>query len=174
MNLQEILKAVNDNTLAVAKALQSGNNEEAVDLLTKHAEVINSRIEKSSDPEKTEEKEKEVPDNIPKWPIPDSDPIGDKSSPSESETKTVEKSEKIALTKTQHDFLTKAMELWNEWLGVLMKFVEMYISAGDVPDFVNQFDEIKDRLSKLETHSQQLPESEEIKKSTLEWILHVQ
>jgi hypothetical protein len=49
-----------------------------------------------------------------------------------------------------------------------MKFVEMYISAGDVPDFVNQFDEIKDRLSKLETHSQQLPESEEIKKSTLE------
>jgi DNA-binding GntR family transcriptional regulator len=66
MNLQEILKAVNDNTLAVAKALQSGNNEEAVDLLTKHAEVINSRIEKSSDPEKTEEKEKEVPDNIPK------------------------------------------------------------------------------------------------------------
>jgi phage regulator Rha-like protein len=50
----------------------------------------------------------------------------------------------------------------------------MYISAWDIPDFVSQFDEIKERLSKIEKVSQQLPEPQDLKKSSLDGILKVQ
>lgn len=65
--------------------------------------------------------------------------------------------------------LTKVQGEW------LQKFVEMYISAWDVADFVNQFEEIKSRIAQIEKQSSQLPESpQEIKKSSLDWILTVQ
>jgi hypothetical protein len=51
----------------------------------------------------------------------------------------------------------------------------MYISAWDIADFVAQFDEIKNRIAQIEKQSTQLPESpQDIKKSSLDWILTVQ
>ena len=173
MNLKEILKAVNENTLAVAKALQEWNTDEAVDLLTKHSETITQRIEKSSEEDSSQNTTPE------EWSTDDIETQQEETPPSEppandpAPTEPVEKNTQHSLTKQQHDLLSKAMDLWDEWRAVLKKFVEMYISASDVPDFISQFDEIKDRLSKLETTSQQLPEWTPIKKSSLEWVLSV-
>lgn len=45
-----------------------------------------------------------------------------------------------------------------EKVANLLKWVEMYISASDVPDFVAQFDKITTRLASVEKSSKQAPE----------------
>ena len=74
MNLQEILKAVNENTLAVAKALQEWDTDQAVDLLTKHAEAITQRIEKSEDVPGPDDNKPELPEETPVSPKEDTPP----------------------------------------------------------------------------------------------------
>lgn len=154
MDIKELLKTLNDWLLQIAKSLHDGDTDQAVDLLTKHAEDLKALIEKTEDdpapePTPTDPKENES-DDVPPADDPQEEP----------EKKPVEKKVTIELTKTQA-----------EWLE---KFVEMYISAWDIADFVEQFDEIKERLSKIEKTSQQLPEPQNIKKSTLDGILKVQ
>ena len=149
MDIKELLKSLNGWLLEIAKSLHDGNTNQAVDLLTKQAEDLKELIEKVEDddvPEPAKEIESDIPDETP--------------SEDEPEKKPVDKTVRLELTKTQA-----------EWLE---KFVEMYISAWDIPDFVSQFDEIKERLSKIEKVSQQLPEPQDIKKSSLDGILKVQ
>lgn len=158
MDLKEILKRMNTWLLTTAKSLQAGNNDEAIDLLTKQAEQIQELIEKTE----------ETPPEDPIEPEDNKDPVDDPSDdewdePGEPSHKKepIEKMVPVQLTKVQ-----------SEWL---QKFVEMYISAWDVADFVNQFEEIKNRIAQIEKQSTQLPESpQEIKKSSLDWILTVQ
>jgi len=149
MDIKELLKSLNGWLLEIAKSLHDGNTNQAVDLLTKQAEDLKELIEKVEDddiPEPPKEVESDIPDETP--------------TEDEPEKKPVDKTVRLELTKTQA-----------EWLE---KFVEMYISAWDIPDFVSQFDEIKERLSKIEKVSQQLPEPQDIKKSSLDGILKVQ
>lgn len=157
MDLKEMLKTMNTWLLTIAKSLQAGNNDEAIDLLTKQAEQIQELIEK------IEESPPEDPIESEKNKDPVDDPGDDEWDPGEpnSEKEPIEKMVPVQLTKVQ-----------GEWL---QKFVEMYISAWDVADFVNQFEEIKSRIAQIEKQSSQLPESpQEIKKSSLDWILTVQ
>ena len=73
------------------------------------------------------------------------------------------------MTKSQQTTLVKFLDAVGDLdepkMANLVKWVEMYISASDVPDFVAQFDEIKERLAKQEKRSGQNPEkSEDIQK----------
>lgn len=151
MDIKEILKTMNTWLLSIAKSLQAGNNDEAIDLLTKQAEQVQELIEKSE----------ETPPEDPQEPEEDLDPSDNDPGDTDPEKEPIEKTVPVQLTKAQA-----------EWL---QKFVEMYISAWDVADFVNQFEEIKNRVAQIEKQSTQLPESpQEIKKSSLDWILTVQ
>jgi hypothetical protein len=151
MDIKEILKTMNTWLLSIAKSLQAGNNDEAIDLLTKQAEHLQELIEKTE----------ETPHEDTQEPEEDIDPSDDDPGDTDPEKEPIEKTVPVQLTKAQA-----------EWL---QKFVEMYISAWDVADFVNQFEEIKNRVAQIEKQSTQLPESpQEIKKSSLDWILTVQ
>lgn len=151
MDIKEILKTMNTWLLCIAKSLQAGNNDEAIDLLTKQAEHLQEIIEKTE----------ETPPEDPQEPEEDLDPSDNDPGDTDPEKEPIEKTVPVQLTKAQA-----------EWL---QKFVEMYISAWDVADFVNQFEEIKNRVAQIEKQSTQLPESpQEIKKSSLDWILTVQ
>ena len=127
MDIKELLKTLNDWLLEIAKSLHDGDTDQAVDLLTKQAEDLKELIEKT-------EEDPEPIASEPKADKPDDIPAEDPPKEDVPEKKPVEKGITIQLTKTQA-----------EWLE---KFVEMYISAWDVPDFVSQFDEIKERVSK--------------------------
>lgn len=151
MDIKEILKTMNTWLLSIAKSLQAGNNDEAIDLLSKQAEHLQEIIEKTE----------ETPPEDPQEPEEDLDPSDNDPGDTDPEKEPIEKTVPVQLTKAQA-----------EWL---QKFVEMYISAWDVADFVNQFEEIKNRVAQIEKQSTQLPESpQEIKKSSLDWILTVQ
>lgn len=149
MDFKELLKTINSWLLSVAKSLQEWKHDEAVDLLTKQAEDISELIEKAE----------ETPPEDPQDPEDDTNPSDDPGD-TDPEKEPMEKTVSVQLTKAQA-----------EWL---QKFVEMYISAWDVADFVGQFDAIKERVSKLEKSSDQLGEDPtEVKKSTLSGILNV-
>lgn len=150
MDIKEILKTMNSWLLSIAKSLQAGNNDEAIDLLTKQAEHVQELIEKSE----------ETPPEDPQEPEEDIDPSDDDPGDIDPDKEPIEKTVPVQLTKAQTERL--------------QKFVEMYISAWDVADFVGQFDAIKERVSKLEKSSQQMDEDPtELKKSTLSGILTV-
>lgn len=50
MDIKELLKSINENVKVVAKSLMDGKTDEAVDVLTKSAEMIGEAIEKSEEP----------------------------------------------------------------------------------------------------------------------------
>lgn len=151
MDLKELLKTMNTWLLTIAKSLQDGKNDEAIDLLTKQAEHLQELIEKAEETAPEDPQEPEIEEEDPADDPGDTDP----------ENEPIEKTVPVQLTKAQTERL--------------QKFVEMYISAWDIADFVAQFDEIKNRIAQIEKQSTQLPESpQDIKKSSLDWILTVQ
>jgi len=150
MTIKELLKQINDNITLVAKSLVDGKNDEAVDLLTKSAEVLGEAIAKSDEPA---DAPADAPSETPAVETP-------AETPAETELEKatpLTKSQQITLAK----FADVLGELNEDQVKNLVKWVEMYISASDVPDFVAQFEEIKGRLSGIEKTSDQNPEKSE-------------
>lgn len=163
MDFKAILKTINEALINTAKSLKAWDTDTAVDLLTKQAHDIHELIEKSDTPATDDPQPESGDDNTPGDTPPEPTPTDEPESPDNGDTdpEPLEKTVPVHLTKTQA-----------EWL---QKFVEMYISAWDVADFVEQFEEIKSRIAQIEKQSTQLPESpQEVKKSSLDWILSVQ
>ena len=163
MDFKAILKTINDSLINTAKSLKAWDTDTAVELLTKQAEQIHQLIEKSETPPTNDPQPEPSNDNDPWDNPPESAPI------EQPENSDAEDTDSEPIVKTVPVQLTKSQAEW------LQKFVEMYISAWDVADFVEQFEEIKTRLAQIEKQSTQLPESpQEVKKSSLDWILSVQ
>lgn len=152
MTIKELLKQINDNITQVAKSLVDGKNDEAVDLLTKSAEVLGEAIAKSDEPA-------DAPAETP------ADAPSDTPAETPAETPETELEKSTPLTKSQQATLAKFADvlgdLSEDQVKNLTKWVEMYISASDVPDFVAQFEQIKDRLTGIEKTSDQHPEKSE-------------
>lgn len=150
--LLKALEAVNDLVTSVAKSLKDGDNDAAVEDLTKTSTLIADTVA-----EITKDADNADADDDTTVDADGGDDAADADDADDNAGDDIEKVT-IEVSKVHAEAIQKMADAKPE---VIAKWAELWVSESDVADLFNQLADIAERLARVEKSSDQLDEDDD-------------